>query len=384
MAVGDQARSGCQVLGEDQGGAAVVGRRVGVDAVAVAEVGLERFAPDHVVGGEILECHQAAVGLYRRYKAFGPRPCVHVVDAFGGHRPQGFGQGRLAQRVARRVRRSIVEQRVAGLRQAGQVFGAQGPVGRHPLRDGEALLGNGDRRLEQLLERELTEPLVRRADALHEAADQGRPAARIAAQHAALGIAQVDAAGDRHRVRFREHCVPLGVHRVHGVGRGVVVDERHDAEVADRRARGQGYLGERRGEQGVHRVAALLQRFEAGARGERVVGDTDGAVPARRDAGVPPVLALGFEVAVVVLPPLCRSQVGVVVCGHGRQRQHEEDQEGGQGRSNHGGVNRPRQARRPHSDRRSRRRSRAPRRWGGPVPASGRSPGRIRGPVVPG
>jgi hypothetical protein len=89
-------------------------------------------------------------------------------------------------------------------------------------------------------------------------------------------------------IGFVADGVPFPVHGVHAAGLRLQVDQRHDAEVADRRARGQRDLRHRRGERGVGGVTALLERLEAGARRVGAVGDGDRTVLPGRSAGLGP------------------------------------------------------------------------------------------------
>jgi hypothetical protein len=141
----------------------------------------------------------------------------------------------------------------------------------------------------------------------------------------------VEAAGNHERLCLAAHGVPLRVHRVDLAGRRVVVDERQDAEVADRRAGRDGNLRQRGGERGVHRVAAALERFEPGARRDAVVGDGDRAVRARRDAGGGAIDVLRGEILRVVARPTLGGEAHIRrLGGDGVQQDGRESQAGGQ------------------------------------------------------
>ena len=300
-----------------------VRRRVRVQLPAVSQLRHERLVPDDLVGREVLDRHPAPVGLDRGRRLLGPRAAVHVVGPPLRHRAQRRGQRGLPQHVPLDVRRAVLLQEGRlRLGKPGEVRGPPLPVALHLLRDPKALFGDVDRRLEDLRPREPSEPLVRGPDALHEPADERSPPAHLGTVHPA-GRGEVDPAGDVRRIVLAEHRVPLGVHRVDAIRARVVVHERHDAEVADRRSGGERDLHERRRHRRVDRVPSLLQRLQSGTRREPVVGDGDRSVLPRRDTGFRPVDELRLHEPLVVGGPPLRREIRLRLA----RRQDEDGRE---------------------------------------------------------
>ena len=186
-----------------------------------------------------------------------------------------------------------------GCRQTFEVVIAKLDVTGHLLRDRHAVLGNVDRRVEQLGERETPESRVRCFNALHEPADEGRTTARLGAPDTVLR-GHVERTGNRHGIVVSQDRIPLRVHGVHLAGRGVVIDQRHDAEVADRCAGGQGNLGQCRRHRSIDGVAALLEGLQTSPGGETVVGDGHRPVVTDGNAGLSAVDQLCCHVAIVL------------------------------------------------------------------------------------
>jgi hypothetical protein len=212
--------------------------------------------------------HPAAVSPGEAQDPGADLALVEGVSAVGGELPVRPRQVGIAEQLADPRRPAVEQERAGGHRVATEEVFALRPQAAHQLGDREAVLGQTDRRRQQLGERPPAEPLEELRPAVHGAGngDREHPAVRHAADPARAQ--RLDGEPGR-RPAAGVQAEQLALPRVVDQGEQVAADA-----VAHRRHQARHCVG---GDRGVDGVAAARQDHGAGLRRQRMLRRDDAA-----------------------------------------------------------------------------------------------------------